>query len=178
MNTKFKVSRRNIFKRFCAIAISVLLIIISFSGCFVLNMLLSKQAEEKIDYSDVDVKSLNDVKSCKKIGEALIEAKTFFKARKVFHRALELEPNDPEVNNLLGRAYYLTSDYEKAKLFLRTAIAIKPKYADAYYNLGDVYFSEGDLDAAMNNFKTAININPAYRKRIRHFFGEDFMPLE
>jgi tetratricopeptide (TPR) repeat protein len=89
-----------------------------------------------------------------------------------------MKPDNPEVYNLLGRAYYYTSENEKAKMFLKTAIAIDPEYAEAHYNLGDVYFREGKLSDAMNSFKTAIAINPAFAKKTRPFYGELFAPLD
>ncbi|MFC1552302.1 tetratricopeptide repeat protein [Candidatus Latescibacterota bacterium] len=133
--------------------------------------------EKKVE-SEYDIDSLKNYADCIKAGNMLSEKGFYFHARKVFHKALGFKPDNHEVYNLLGRAYYNTSENEKAKMFLKTAIAIKPDYADAHYNLGDVYFREGKLNDAMNSFKTAIGYNDAYRKRTRKFFGEMFAPLE
>jgi len=153
------------------------LALLSQSGCAVMNLLLKAPQDEE-DYSNINIEKLNNIKECKKIGKALIESRKPITARKVLHKALSFNPNDHEANNYLGRAYFLSGDNEKAKLFIKTAIALKENYAEAYYNLGDVYFKEGNLDIAMKNYKTAIDINPAFKERIRHFFGEDFRPLE
>lgn len=133
---------------------------------------------EKKNDPGIDIDSLKSASASVKAGKKLMEEGFYFQARKAFHKALEYKPNNHEINNLLGRAYYYTSENDKAKMFIKTAIAIKPDYADAHYNLGDVYFREGDLDGAMNCFKTAIGYNEAYRKKTRRFFGEDFIQLE
>jgi tetratricopeptide (TPR) repeat protein len=137
-----------------------------------------EQPVEENAKSAYDIDSLKNYAACIKTGTDLMEKGYYFQAREIFHKALGMEPNNPEVYNLLGRAYYYGSDNEKAKMFLKTAIAIDPEFADAYYNLGDVYFREGKLSEAMDSFKTAIQINPAYRAKTRPFYGEMFAPLE
>ena len=153
-------------------------VVLSLHGCFALNMLLKAPPEKEQEYLNIDIETLDNSESCKKIGLQLLDAGHFFKAIKVFHKALSYDPNDAEAYNYLGKAYYLTSDNEKAKMFLKIAIRIKSDYADAYYNLGDVYLREGDVNMAMQQYKIAIDINDAYRNRKRNFFGEDFIPLE
>lgn len=164
-------------KHGCIIAV-VLVIVISQPGCLALEMLFKAPPDDSQDFLTVDIDTLDNKKSCKKIGLKLMNSNRYFKAIKAFHKALEFDPNDAEANNHLGKAYFLYSDNAKAKMFLKTAISLEKDYADAYYNLGDVFFREGDLDMAMQNFKTAIQINEAYRTRVRHFYGEDFIPLQ
>jgi len=119
---------------------------------------------------DINLNNLNDIDSCKEIGKELLESQQYFAAVKVFHKALELKPNDPEVYNYLGKAYYRTRDDDKAIMFYKIAIAKKPDYADAYYNLGDIFLRQGDLENAMKNHKSAIDINPGYVGRKRVYF--------
>ena len=119
---------------------------------------------------NIDMDGLDDIDSYKIIGQELLDSQQYFAAVKVFHRALELKPNDPEVYNFLGKAYYRTRDDEKAMMFYKIAIAKKPDYADAYYNLGDVFLRQGDLENAMKNHKSAIAINPGYRNRKRAYY--------
>ena len=159
--------------------IAVFTVVILFlHGCFALNMLFKAPPEKEQEYLNIDIETLDNGESCKKVGLQLLESWHFFKAIKVFHKALVYDPNDAEAYNYLGRAYYMTSDNEKAKMFLKIAISIKSDYADAYYNLGDVYLREGSVGMAMQQYKTAIDINDAFRNRKRNFFGEDFVPLE
>lgn len=171
-----KISKCNFKVLFGVIALCIF-IASSQSGCVALKLLLKAPQNDQKDYLNLDIEELNDLDSCNKAGKELLASGSYFKAREVFHKALEFNPDDPEANNYLGRAYFYTSDNSKAKMFLQTAIAIKPDYADAYYNLGDVYLREGNLEVAMKNFKTAIKINSAYKNKIRHFYGEDFIPL-
>ena len=158
--------------------ITVFIVVLFLNGCFALNMLFKAPPEQEKDYLTIDIETLDDGESCKKIGLQLLDAWQYFKAIKAFHKALVYNPNDAEAYNFLGRAYYLTSDNEKAKMFLKIAISIESDYAEAYYNLGDVYLREGALSLAMQQYKTAIDINDAFRNRKRNFYGEDFIPLE
>jgi tetratricopeptide (TPR) repeat protein len=155
-----------------------LLIVISQPGCIALEMLMKAPSEESQDFLKVDISTLKNKDSCKKIGLKLLDSSNYPKAIDAFQKALEFDPNDPESNNYLGKIYFLTFDDIKAKMFLQIAISLKKNYADAYYNLGDVYFREGNLDRAMLNFKTAIQINESYRTKVRQFFGEGFIPLD
>jgi len=158
--------------------VAVLVIIISQSGCLVFEMLMKSPSCESQDFLTVNTGTLDNKKSCIKIGLKLMESGNYSKAIDAFHKALEFDPKDAEANNYLGRAYFLNSDNAKAKMFLQISISLKKDYAEAYYNLGDVYFREGNLDIAMQYFKTAIQINGAYRTKKRKFFGEDFIPFE
>jgi|GEM_PF-4152314 beta-lactamase regulating signal transducer with metallopeptidase domain len=119
---------------------------------------------------DIDPEDLKNIKKCKKIGTELHEANRYFSALKVFHKALALDPGDPEVYYGLGNAYLKTRDFAKAKMFLQTAIAIKPEYAQAQYLLGDVLLRTGDLDGAMKLHKTAISKNGALARNTRSYF--------
>jgi tetratricopeptide (TPR) repeat protein len=141
-------------------------------------MLLKAPSDNNQDFLKVDISTLKNNESCKKIGLKLLESSNYSKAIDAFQKALEFDPNDPEANNYLGKVYFLTFDDTKAKMFLQIALSQKKDYADAYYNLGDVYFREGNLDRAMLNFKTAIQINDSYRTKVRQFFGEGFIPLD
>jgi tetratricopeptide (TPR) repeat protein len=155
-----------------------LLIVISQPGCIALEMLMKAPSEESQDFLKVDISTLKNKDSCKKIGLKLLNSGNNSKAIEAFQKALEFDPNDPEANNYLGRLYFLSFDDKKAKMFFQIAISLKKDYADAYYNLGDLFFREGNLDRAMLNFKTAIQINESYRTKVRQFFGEGFIPLD
>jgi tetratricopeptide (TPR) repeat protein len=119
----------------------------------------STKAKNTISFNIDNLKTLKD---CKKTGKKLYDAKQFFDAIQVYHKAINLDPKDAEAYNLLGKSYYSVNDYGKAEMFLKTAISIKENYEDAYYNLGNVYYAMGKLKEAMDNYKKAISINPAY----------------
>jgi Tfp pilus assembly protein PilF len=126
----------------------------------------------------VDITTISDSERLTQIGAAYLETQEYVKAIQALKKALQINPNDPAVNNALGYAYLMFSDCDKAKMYLRIAISLKKDYDDAYYNLGDVFYREGDLDEAMKNYKAAITINPGYTKKQRPFTGEPFVPLK
>jgi Tfp pilus assembly protein PilF len=54
-------------------------------------------------------------------------------------KAESLTPDDPEVQNTLGEAYWRKLEYGKAEESFRKATTLKPDYGDAWNNLGALY---------------------------------------
>jgi TonB family protein len=57
-------------------------------------------------------------------------------------------PDEAEINDALGRAYYGTGSYRQAVKSFETAVRLKPNSASAHYGLGLSYFEVGDRRAA------------------------------
>ena len=113
---------------------------------------------------DIDPETITDIAACKKIGGELINYGYYARAERVFYRAMELDPNDHEVRNYLGRIYMLKHEYDLARLYFKLAISLKPDYADAYNNLGKLFQSRGDMEGAWSYYKVAIKLNPGYAR--------------
>ncbi len=113
---------------------------------------------------------LVDKESCIREGNRMLDAGNYAAAEEAFMKATEFDLKDPEIMNLLGKAYYGKREYSKAIHAYKSAVAKKSNFADAYYNMGDVYLAQGKEDAAMTQYKAAIQLNPAYAKRTRNFF--------
>jgi len=116
------------------------------------------------------VNDLNNVAECKKAGNKFLKSGKYAMAEHVFLKALQFKSKDPEIYNLLGKAYFGKREYTLAIMFFQNAINLKPDYADAHYNLGDVFFENGDLEGSMKHYKTAIQLNPAMAKRKRPMY--------
>jgi type IV pilus biogenesis/stability protein PilW len=54
-------------------------------------------------------------------------------------KAESLTPDDPEIQNTLGEAYWRKLEYGKAEESFKKATALKPDYGDAWNNLGALY---------------------------------------
>lgn len=66
--------------------------------------------------------------------------------------ALQLDKQNPEIINGLGKAYTLQGRFEEAIVLFRQAIAIKPDYLSAYYNLAaSKRFTREDEDFELIN---------------------------
>jgi tetratricopeptide (TPR) repeat protein len=72
-------------------------------------------------------------------------------------RALELDPNSPEVHNLLGYAAALVGDAEEALEHYRQAIALDETYFEAMLNCAELLIHPiGDHDGAMAQLSDAL----------------------
>lgn len=116
------------------------------------------------------VLKLTDKESCIREGNRMLDVGNYAFAEKAFMKAAEFDIKDPEIMNLLGKAYYGNREYDKAIIAYKSAVAKKTNFADAYYNMGDVYLAQGKPEEAMTQYKAAIQMNPAYAKRTRSFF--------
>ena len=61
-----------------------------------------------------------------------------------YTRAIQLDPNDPNLYNNLGVAYFNIGDVNKAIENYTKAITIKPDHDSSYYNRGDSYYNRGE----------------------------------
>jgi tetratricopeptide (TPR) repeat protein len=78
------------------------------------------------------------------------------------HRAIELEPNNPQAINNLGIAYFDIEDYASAEQCYRRALALDPAFAEACSNLGNALRTTKRLDEAVVAYNRAIALKPNY----------------
>ncbi len=71
------------------------------------------------------------------------------------HRALELDPYSPFVNNGLARQYYLSREYEKAAAQCLMGLQINPAYFPARIQLALAYEQTGRLPQAISELEQA-----------------------
>ena len=67
--------------------------------------------------------------------------------------AEKLNPDDPELQFNLGRAYYLKNHFEIAEQKFLRSLALKPEFSEARYNLGLDYLQMKRWDEAVFQFK-------------------------
>lgn len=85
-------------------------------------------------------------------------------AKKLYHKALALEPTNADTLHLLGLLYKDLNEYPDAIEHLKKARLLKPQMAQVHYNLGLSYREHGDLENAIDCYKEAIRLNPNYPK--------------
>ena len=71
--------------------------------------------------------------------------------------AEKLNPNDPQVCNVLGLIYLKKKDYEKAISYFNTALEVKPDFSEVRNNLGALYLELRQWDNAIFEFKRALS---------------------
>ena len=73
---------------------------------------------------------------------------------------VELYPNDPRTNTLLGNYYFSQQRYEEAIRVYKTATSLDPDFSTPYNQLGYSYRFLGDYAQAEASFKKYINLLP------------------
>jgi TolB-like protein/DNA-binding winged helix-turn-helix (wHTH) protein/Tfp pilus assembly protein PilF len=74
------------------------------------------------------------------------------------HRALELDPYSPFVNNGLARQYYLSRDYAKAAAQCLIGLQLSPEYFPARIQLALAYEQIGKLPQAISELEQAAGL--------------------
>ncbi len=96
------------------------------------------------------------------LGVASVEAGKTEDALTAFQKAVELDPEMPEVYNSLGGLWFHLGDMAKAEPALRNAIRLQPNYAEAHENLGNVLSATGRFDEARYHFEAALQYRAGY----------------
>jgi tetratricopeptide (TPR) repeat protein len=78
------------------------------------------------------------------IGNRLLERKKISAAIEEFQKAKRLQPDDAQVNYILGEIYRKIGSYDEAIDCLKTAIAAEKEFALAHFELGMAYRSQAD----------------------------------
>ena len=66
------------------------------------------------------------------------------KAMEYLNTAIQKNPNDANLYNVMGRVYETgLKDYAKAEEYFKKALAINPDYIESLSNLGRVYYNQG-----------------------------------
>lgn len=83
------------------------------------------------------------------------------KARNLYEKILQDEPNNAQVWDLLGVLYYQINDFVSAESFIKKSIELEPRL---YYleNLAKVYLDKGDCDKAISIYEDLVKHNPNY----------------
>ncbi|MBT3585436.1 MAG: tetratricopeptide repeat protein [Halobacteriovoraceae bacterium] len=71
-------------------------------------------------------------------------------------KANQLKPNDTEINNNLGMAYFFKGDFSSAQAHLLKAIEIDPKNSDARNNLASFYFHQNKFNLSKAQYEIVL----------------------
>jgi tetratricopeptide (TPR) repeat protein len=78
----------------------------------------------------------------------------------IFERALELDPESPEVNYNLGYTYFQMKDYAQARRYLEPALRLRPDFFEALAIEGTALYMLHDDAAAAKSLERAHQLRP------------------
>ncbi|MCJ7488462.1 MAG: sulfatase-like hydrolase/transferase, partial [Candidatus Aminicenantes bacterium] len=103
------------------------------------------------------------------LGVAHARRGDFAQAAQDFSRALEIDPNDPAINDNAGSFYFTKAvkeksaeDLQKSMAFFEKAAAADPSLASAFNGLGGVLKILGRTDDAIRNWEKAYALDPKF----------------
>jgi len=80
-------------------------------------------------------------------------------ARKLFDKALLIDPEYYEATNSKGATFMAERNYDSAFIYVEKLIVLDPKSSEAYQLKGECYRSMGKLDLAVESYTKAINMS-------------------
>ncbi len=107
-------------------------------------------------YNPINKKTYGDLKAILKEAKAYLEEGYFERARKLFLKALEKDPQNPVIYNGIGVTYYARRDFQEAMRWYKKSIDVNPEFGDGYYNIACIYSLLGKKNLAIKYLKIAL----------------------
>ena len=128
--------------------------------------LTNDKAEKKELYAKA-ANIYNDYRAWNSLGQLYFEDGDIAEARRCYGHALEIQPNDPDVNYNAGIAAMADGDLDKAEEYLGKAAGTKANLSAA---MGTLYTQKGDYAAAKNVYGENATNNAA----VQQILSEDY----
>jgi Flp pilus assembly protein TadD len=81
-------------------------------------------------------------------GKRAVEKKDWAEAARLFKRAEVRNPDDADLQNMLGYSYRKLKQYDLAFKYYKRALEIDPRHRGAHEYIGETYLLTGDLAGA------------------------------
>jgi len=124
------------------------------------------QLKEKMERKKREAQKPLEAEKFLQEGIKYVRARDFANAQKMFEKAVELKPNEPEYYGYLGWTIFCNPELEleerirRAKEKILQAIKMNPNMDSAHVFLGKILKEEGKNEEAIQEFKEAIRCNP------------------
>ena len=128
---------------------------------------LTNDKAEKMAIYQKAADQFNDYRAWNSLGQLYFEDGNIAEARRCYAKALEIQPNDPDVNYNAGLAALADGDLDKAEEYLGKAAGTKANLNAA---LGTLYTQKGDYAAA----KQAYGDNATNNAAVQQILNEDY----
>jgi len=128
---------------------------------------LTNDKAEKMAIYKKAAELYNDYRAWNSLGQLYFEDGNIAEARRCYAKALEIQPNDPDVNYNAGIAAMADGDLDKAEEYLGKAAGTKANLSAA---MGTLYTQKGDYAAA----KKAYGQNCTNNAAVQQILDEDY----
>ena len=128
---------------------------------------LTEDNAEKMAIYNKAAEQYNDYRAWNGMGQLYFEAGNIDESLRCFNKALEIEPNDPDVNYNAGLAAMAAGDLDKAEAYFGKAAGTK---GDLNAAMGTLYTQKGDYAAA----KQAYGDTPSNNAAVQQILNEDY----
>ena len=128
--------------------------------------LTSDKAEKMAIYQNA-AELYNDYRAYNGMGQLYFEAGNYAEAGRCYQKALEIQPNDPDVNYNAGLVALAADDLEKAEYYFGKAAGTKANLSAA---MGTLYTKKGDYAAA----KKAYGENATNNAAVQQILDENY----
>ena len=128
---------------------------------------ITNDKAEKMAIFRKAAEQFNDYRAWNGMGELYFENKNVAEALRCYAKALEIQPNDPDVNYNAGIAYMADGDLAKAEEHLGKAAGTRANLNAA---LGTLYTQKGDYEAAKKAYGNSATNNAA----VQQILNEDY----
>lgn len=98
----------------------------------------------------------NQALASQQLGFAFLSEGRPARALQELTKAESIEPENPEIKNSVGLAYWARREYSTAETKFREAVALSPKYSEAWNNLGALYIDQSRYDLAVPALEKAL----------------------
>ena len=110
-------------------------------------------------------------------GTSSLMSKDYTEALTNLLKSNELEPNNTDILNNLGMAYYFKGDSDLALKALGQSLKIDPKNSDARTNMASIYYHNGKFQEAESIYKEVLK-DLTYDKQARTYYNLGVLELE
>ena len=128
---------------------------------------LTNDKAEKLRLYKQAADQYNDYRAWNSMGQIYFNDGEVAEARRCYAKALEIQPNDPDVNYNAGIAAMADGDLNKAEEYLGKAAGTKANLSAA---MGTLYTQKGDYNAA----KKAYGENATNNAAVQQILSEDY----
>lgn len=108
--------------------------------------------------------------------QSLID-RQYTEALKNLLEANKLDPENSEILNNLGMAYYFKGERDLAVIHLKKSLEVNEKNSDARINLASIYFKDNNFDEAEKIYKQVLK-DLTYDKQARTYYNLGMLEIQ